>query len=655
MAFNPDDQALLRQTPLLSRLGEADFAQVCATLRACDLSSGQTLLHEGQHGDSLYVLIEGRLSVWAGVATGKPARLTVLHSGAVVGEMSCVDPAPCSASVVADRGCRLAQLDRTLLSSLERAAPSVAVSLIAALIDLVNERLRHTNKRIEGYLARRGTPLPRSRSSAAGARPAGRGPARRSSALPGLTATDVELLGTVAPVRRYAEGAVLAEEGQPGDTCFVIMEGDVEVLKASPFGERLLATLGKGSVVGQMALVDGSPRTATLRTAGPVQAMRLERDLFRRMLSSANPVALRFQKGIAIAGIRQLRMADQRLAGIMSRPEFRMRESSTAMPLQPGKLRQTGEHAAVAAPNTGQHAAVADRRGGTGEHPAVAARRGGTGEHPAVAARRGGTGEHPAVAPRRGGTGEYVAVRPQRGGTGAHPAVAAPGSGTRELPAVRARRGGTGEFAAVRGRRHGTGEYPAMAGGPPATDPDLPSAFDEPAEPATRTSAGGSAVSPDEIRRRLTKSAERRAHSRPDDRSKSAGGGLRRTALMNALGAGAQRARAQTPQDPPLRQEERPPARRRTTTGVRGPADPSAPTPGRRTTTGAAAKGGGPRKPLRAPASKGKPRDEVEEALTFLHAAVREWGLSLDELDEVELVDTPGVPRAEEWRGRRGR
>ena len=641
MAFCEQEQVLLRQTPLLARLSADDFAQLCATLRDCTLARGKTLLHQGQHGDSLYVLIEGRLSVWAAAGTERPGRLQVLSPGAVVGEMSCVDPAPCSATVVADEDCRLAQLDRTLLSSLERAAPSVAVSLVGALIDLVNERLRHTNQRIEGYLARRGTPLPRSRVQVnGGGQPvSGRTPGRQSSALPGLTATDVDLLASVAPVRRCPEGTVLAEEGQPGDACFVIMEGEVQVLKASPFGERLLATLGRGSVVGQMALVDGSPRTATLRTATAVRAMRLERDLFRRMLSSANPVALRFQKGIAVAGIRQLRMADHRLAGIMARPEFRMRESNVAMPVHPGRPRAaTPAREPLGRGGTGEHAAVSARRGGTGEHAAVSARRGGTGEHAAVSARRGGTGEYVAVSARRGGTGEYVAVSARRGGTG-------------EYVAVSAGRGGTGEYAAVSPGQGGTGQVPeAGRAGQASFDSDLPTAFDEPATTPPAQDA-------DEIRRRLTQSAERRAASRPEERTPSGGGSLRRVALLNALGpppaappGAAAPARADSGPQPLA-------AGRRSTTAQRPVAEARAATPRRATTSRA---GGLPRgqqrqAPLRAAQASGEPRDEVEEALTFLHAAVREWGLSLDELDEVQLVDTPGVPRGDEWRGRRGR
>jgi CRP-like cAMP-binding protein len=68
-----------------------------------------------------------------------------------------------------------------------------------------------------------------------------------------------------------------------------------------------------------MALVDKTPRSASVVAAEPTVALELTRDVFEGLLHARNPLAVRFQEQIAIAGIRQLRMATERLREAISR------------------------------------------------------------------------------------------------------------------------------------------------------------------------------------------------------------------------------------------------------------------------------------------------------------------------------------------------
>jgi len=128
---------------------------------------------------------------------------------------------------------------------------------------------------------------------------------------------ELKLLASVAPAREYAQGAVLCREGSAARSCFLLATGAVEVRKQADDGERVLATLRAGSIVGQMALVDRSPRSATV-VAEPTVALELTRDVFEDLLRASSELALRFQEHIAVAGIRQLRMATQRLAAMLA-------------------------------------------------------------------------------------------------------------------------------------------------------------------------------------------------------------------------------------------------------------------------------------------------------------------------------------------------
>ena len=140
---------------------------------------------------------------------------------------------------------------------------------------------------------------------------------------------ELKLLVSVVAAQEFAKGAVMCREGAPGRSCFVLATGSVDVVKTTNAGPRTVATLHAGAVVGQMALVDRSPRSATVVAAEPVVALELSRDVFEKLLAAASPLALRFQEQIAVAGIRQLRAATDRLATVLGE------ESATSAPLPP--------------------------------------------------------------------------------------------------------------------------------------------------------------------------------------------------------------------------------------------------------------------------------------------------------------------------------
>lgn len=128
---------------------------------------------------------------------------------------------------------------------------------------------------------------------------------------------ELKLLASVAPARELPVGHVLCREGAAGASCFLLAVGSVNIAKKTEEGDRILATLRGGAIVGQMALVDRSPRSASVIAAEPTIALELTRDVFENLLRASSPLALRFQEQIAIAGIRQLRMATSRLAKIL--------------------------------------------------------------------------------------------------------------------------------------------------------------------------------------------------------------------------------------------------------------------------------------------------------------------------------------------------
>jgi CRP-like cAMP-binding protein len=91
----------------------------------------------------------------------------------------------------------------------------------------------------------------------------------------------------------YAEGSVLMEAGAVEDWLFVIVDGEVTVVR-----EDRMVTMGPGSVVGEMAVLDAQPRSATVTAATPVRAFLLHKAAFDQ--------ALRMRPEIAAGVIKEL-------------------------------------------------------------------------------------------------------------------------------------------------------------------------------------------------------------------------------------------------------------------------------------------------------------------------------------------------------------
>jgi CRP/FNR family cyclic AMP-dependent transcriptional regulator len=93
-----------------------------------------------------------------------------------------------------------------------------------------------------------------------------------------------EELARVAELSTEVEvgpGALLIDQGDPGMDCFVIVEGTANVYIA---GEHV-ATLGPGSMIGEMALIGHRPRTASVVAETDMKLLRFDAPRFRKLLS----------------------------------------------------------------------------------------------------------------------------------------------------------------------------------------------------------------------------------------------------------------------------------------------------------------------------------------------------------------------------------
>ena len=78
-------------------------------------------------------------------------------------------------------------------------------------------------------------------------------------------------------------------EGEPGSSAFILQEGEVIISKVIDGAEKELATIGKGGVFGEMALIDNQPRSATARVKGNAVVVTVTKGMFEKKLKNTDP------------------------------------------------------------------------------------------------------------------------------------------------------------------------------------------------------------------------------------------------------------------------------------------------------------------------------------------------------------------------------
>lgn len=91
--------------------------------------------------------------------------------------------------------------------------------------------------------------------------------------------------------RVFKKDDTIFEEGQPGNAAYLIVSGEVQIgLGMKGEAPRVLATVRKGKIVGEMALFDKHPRMASAIAAEKTEVIRISREEFRIRMNGMDPV-----------------------------------------------------------------------------------------------------------------------------------------------------------------------------------------------------------------------------------------------------------------------------------------------------------------------------------------------------------------------------
>lgn len=118
---------------------------------------------------------------------------------------------------------------------------------------------------------------------------------RRVPLFAALSRPDIERLGMVAESVEVADGEVLTRQGATGREFFVVVRGQVGIIRDG----QQIATLGPGDFLGEIALIDGEPRTATAIAEGATHLMVIERRDFLALIDSSPSVRLSVLEALA--------------------------------------------------------------------------------------------------------------------------------------------------------------------------------------------------------------------------------------------------------------------------------------------------------------------------------------------------------------------
>jgi len=115
----------------------------------------------------------------------------------------------------------------------------------------------------------------------------------------GLSEEHLHRVAAVTEDATYNPGRVIVEKGQEGKALYVVVEGRAKVVRGKIVTASAETELGPGDFFGELALLDGEPRVATVVAETALETIRIQRSAFADLLLDEPPIALKILEGMA--------------------------------------------------------------------------------------------------------------------------------------------------------------------------------------------------------------------------------------------------------------------------------------------------------------------------------------------------------------------
>ncbi len=153
-----EEISLLRKVGILAELGEEELAKVLAISRRVVFKSGETIMHEGEQGESMYFFVEGEVDITKNLtlklgdrdfaSAEKSMNKLSADKASIFGEMSVFGPEPRSATVTASSDCVLYSVNGSEFSRLCDEEPKIGLSIVRRIAAVLCSRVRKSNEEI---------------------------------------------------------------------------------------------------------------------------------------------------------------------------------------------------------------------------------------------------------------------------------------------------------------------------------------------------------------------------------------------------------------------------------------------------------------------------------------------------------------------------
>jgi len=152
--FATQIHGMISYSPLFENFNLAEIRLLSHFMQVYRAEPGVEIIREGEAGDFMMLLIEGRIEVFKQDRWNAPRLIALIDPGKTLGEMSMIDGEPRFATCVAAERCTIAVLTRENLARIILEQPILGAKILMELVLMLSQRLRQTSTRLVSVLDR---------------------------------------------------------------------------------------------------------------------------------------------------------------------------------------------------------------------------------------------------------------------------------------------------------------------------------------------------------------------------------------------------------------------------------------------------------------------------------------------------------------------
>ena len=272
MTVNP---AILKTVPLFALLSDHQLAALFPAIQHRSYPRHSFMLRAGEKADALYIIMAGRAKVVVDDGEGREVTLTLIGPNEFFGEMSLLSGRPRLERAIAGAGCILVETPRRTMLKLMNSNEEVRSGV--DWIFIVREMQRHF--------------------------------------APYATLRELRNIASRITLRKLKAGEVLFNEGDAGDSLFVVRSGAITLLRRQGKQDQLVSQVRSGQLIGEMALMGDPVRRETATANVAAELIEIKRKEFLELTRREDARLDPLQKDVSRRVVDNARMQVRPEAG----------------------------------------------------------------------------------------------------------------------------------------------------------------------------------------------------------------------------------------------------------------------------------------------------------------------------------------------------